>query len=88
MPRYTMPVLGLEVSILTDADGRRVAEAKQLVETKYDGLNPGGKNVSKERLLTVLALSLADDYLQSIQKLHELENKLGRLLEKIDWTNA
>lgn len=88
MPRYTMSVLGLEVNILTDADGQRVTQAKELVEAKYEGLNPGGKNVSKEKLLTVLALSLADDYMQSIQRLRELEEKLQQLVEKIDWTSA
>ena len=88
MPRHTIPVLGLEITIATEAESERIDEARQLVEKLYEGLKPRGGNISKEKLLTVLALSLADDYLQSNQKLRELEVKLHRLVEKIDWTSA
>jgi len=40
--------------------------------------------MSKERLLTYLALSLADDYLQDQGKLLQLESTLQQLLTKID----
>ena len=40
--------------------------------------------MSKERLLTYLALSLADDYLQDQGKLSQLEGNLQQLLSKID----
>lgn len=88
MPRYNLPVLGVTIAINTEADEQRVRDAKDLLETLFDRLNTDGKNVSKEKLLTVVALSLADDYLQSNQRLMELENKLNGLLEKIDGTGA
>jgi cell division protein ZapA len=82
MPRYTLPILGLEIAFKTDADAGRVNAAKAYVEELFTRLNQGGKNLSKEKLLTVLALSLADETLLSRQKLKDLEAKLGTLLAK------
>lgn len=82
MPRYMLPILGLEIAFKTDADAGRVNAAKAYVEELYGRLNQGGKNVSKEKLLTVLALGLADEALTSGHKLRDLEAKLGSLLAK------
>jgi cell division protein ZapA len=46
-----------------------------------------GRNLSKEKLLVVLALSLADDFLQCTDRLQELEEQLEQLLHKIDSIN-
>ena len=88
MPRYTLALLGMEISFATDAGEGRVHAAKALVEKQYEALHQGGRNVSKEMLLAVVALSLADDFLQSRQQLGDLEGKVGKLLEKIDWTKS
>ena len=88
MPRHSLPVLGVSIVIETNAGEQRVQAAKDLIERLYDGLHRDGMNVSKEKLLTVLALSLADDYLQSNRKLEQLQTKLSGMLEKIDGTNA
>lgn len=88
MSRFNLNVLGLDVSFVTDAGSKRVYDAREHVEKQYSILYQDGKNLSKEKLLTVLALSLADDYLQSAQRLRELEEKVNRLLEKIDLANA
>lgn len=82
MPLYTLPILGLEISIRTDADATRVDAAKAYIEELCARLNQGGKVLSKERLLTVLALYLADEALQSKERLLVLEGKLGSLLNK------
>lgn len=88
MSRYTLTVLGLEISFVTDAGSTRIYDARDHVEKQYSLLHQDGKNLSKEKLLTVLALSLADDSLQSTQKLREFEEAIDRLLEKIDLANA
>ncbi|WP_029897304.1 cell division protein ZapA [Desulfohalovibrio reitneri] len=81
MAQYTLNVLGLDITFRTDADADRVHAAKNLVEEQFSQFNQDGKNISKEMLLTVLALSLADDYLQAKSELREIENKLGSLLK-------
>jgi cell division protein ZapA len=82
MPRYTLPILGLEISFRTDADSDRVTMAKELIEERFNSLNKSGNIVSKEKLLICLALSLADDYLQSKLDMKRLEEKIARLLAK------
>jgi cell division protein ZapA len=84
MPRYTLTVLGVELSFITDADADRINKAKALIEEQYRSLNQDGKKLSKEKLLTVLALSLADDYLQCDAKLARLEKRINGLMEKMD----
>lgn len=82
MPRYTLPVLGLEITFKTDADKERIEAAKDVLEERFSELSRGGKDVSKEKLLTCLALSLADDYLEYSRKIETMEEKINALLEK------
>lgn len=84
MRSYHLNVLGMDVSFKAEADSGRVERAKQLVEKRFDELNFPGRQMSKEKLLTFLVLGLADDVIQSDQKLAEQEQKLAALLEKID----
>ncbi len=86
MPSYTMTVLGLQVAFKAEADHKRVDEAKNLVEERFRRLQSDGKQLSKEKLLLFVALGLADDLLQSNQRLREHENGVARLLAKIDAT--
>ncbi|EPR43912.1 protein of unknown function DUF710 [Desulfovibrio sp. X2] len=81
MPQYTLSVLGLEIRFKTDADEARVDAAKSHLEELFNQISQSGKNINKEILLTVLALSLADDYLQTKSELREIEAKLGSLLK-------
>jgi cell division protein ZapA len=84
MPNYSMNVLGLAGSFKAEADQERIERARKLLEERYRQLDFSGRRISKEKLLTFLALGLADDLLQSNQRRDELEEKLARLLAKID----
>jgi len=84
MPNYSMNVLGLQVSFKAEADQKRVEEARNLVEERFKRLQSDGKQISKEKLLLFVALGLADDLLQSNQKLRHAEDGMARLLAKID----
>ncbi|WP_243439306.1 cell division protein ZapA [Fundidesulfovibrio soli] len=83
MPSYSKVVIGLELSFKTDAEPERVEQAKMLVEDRYRLLNPANKNLSKEKLLTFVALGLADDLIMANQKLAEMEEKLDKILNRI-----
>ncbi|WP_027183650.1 cell division protein ZapA [Desulfovibrio inopinatus] len=87
MPSYNLSLVGLELSFKTDAEADRVENALELVEERYNGLVPSGRNLSKEKLLSFVALGLADDLLESKQELDELREKLDRLLMKINSTD-
>lgn len=84
MPTHTLSILDLEVSFKAAADHDRVNKAKELLEERYNELTQHGRRLSKEKLLTFLALGLADDLLQSHSALDDLESKLNGLLAKIE----
>lgn len=79
-----MTVLGLELSFAADVPPERIHNAVDFIHQRYRDLQGRASNMSKERLLTYLALSLADDYLQDQGKLSQLEGNLHQLLSKID----
>ena len=84
MRSFTLKILGTEVSFKSEADHDSVERAKQLVEDRYSTLYSPGMPISKEKLLTFLVLGLADDYLQTTEKLHALEQRLQQLTEKVE----
>ena len=84
MPSYNVRLLGQEVSFKTNAEEDRIRQAEQLIKKRFQGLDTYGSRVNNEKLLILVALSLADDYIQTRQRLDELEDKLTQLLEKID----
>jgi cell division protein ZapA len=84
MPSYNVRLLGQEVSFKTNAEEDRIRQAEQLIKNRFQGLDTYGSRVNNEKLLILVALSLADDYIQTRQRLDELEDKMSLLLEKID----
>ena len=82
MPHYTISVLGLEISFKADADKVRIEAAVSVLEDRFSELTRGGKDVSREKLLTCLSLSLADDCLEQSRKIEMMEKKISALLEK------
>ena len=84
MPKYSLSIVGLDLSFTTDAEPQRVEAARKLVEQRYNLLQAGGKTLGKEKLLAFVALGLADDVLMSHQQLGDLETRVSKLLTKID----
>lgn len=82
MSRYTLSLMDLEISFKTDATAERVEAARNLLEDRYTNLSKNAGDLSKEKLLTFLALSLADDYLVNVEQLQRLEEKIGEILDK------
>lgn len=82
MPRYTLSLLGMEISFSADAMDDRIGSAQQLVEDRFSELSKSGSNISKEKLLTCLALGLADDYIVASDGRDRLEAKISELLER------
>lgn len=82
MPRYTISVNGLELSFKTDADETRIQAAQTLLEERFHELSKDGRYISREKLLTLLALGIADDFLELRQRLEGLEARMQELLER------
>lgn len=84
MPGYTLTVLGLELSFAADISPERLQSTVDFLQERYRELEGRAGHLSKERLLTYLALSLADDYLHDQEKLRKLEKTMEQLVLKID----
>ena len=84
MPRYTLKLFGLDISFKTDAENDRIEAAQDFLEKKYAELTTGAGDLSKEKALTFLLLSLADDYLVSQSQHAQLEEKIGEILDTTD----
>ena len=84
MAQYNFNVLGHEVSFKAEADPTRVEQARTLLEERYERLRQHGKQLSKEKLLTFLALALADDMIQAREELEKSEKKLRNLLNVLE----
>ena len=84
MRSHTLDVLGLEVSFKAEADPKRIERAKALLEERYSRLSQHGGHVSKEKLLTFLALALADDVIQAQDDKEETADRVRRLLTSIE----
>lgn len=82
MSSYTLNILGLEISFKTDAESRRIEAAQALIRDRAEELTRNARDMSKEKVLTFLTLSLADDYLVAEEKRARLEEKISEILEK------
>ena len=80
MAHYNFNVLGQDVSFKAEADPARIEQARVLLEERYEKLQQHGKQLNKEKLLTFLALALADDLLQAKEELQKSEQKVHSIL--------
>ncbi|SBV94579.1 conserved hypothetical protein [uncultured delta proteobacterium] len=83
MAHYNFNVLGQDVSFRAEADPTRIEQARVLLEERYNKLQQHGKQLSKEKLLTFLALALADDMLQAREEMKKSEQKVQSILERL-----
>ncbi len=84
MHKHTLTVLGNEVSFKADVDPGRVERANAILEERYARLNRHGGMISKEKILTLLALTLADDYLVLREEKEEINKRMVELLSGIE----
>lgn len=83
MAHYNFNVLGQDVSFKAEADPTRIEQARVLLEERFNQLQQHGKQLSKEKLLTFLALALADDMLQAKEEMKKSEQKVQSILDSI-----
>lgn len=84
MRKHTLEVLGQEVSFKAEADPLRIERAGALLEERYNRITQNGGHLSKEKLLTFLALALADDILTLQDEREEKESKIRTLLSSVE----
>ncbi|MDR1241649.1 MAG: cell division protein ZapA [Deltaproteobacteria bacterium] len=84
MQHFTVNVLGLEISFKADADSDRLEQAIDMLDKRAEILRQHSRQISKEKLLTLLALALADDLLILAEQTEITEAKVQELVRKIE----
>jgi cell division protein ZapA len=84
MQHFTVNVLGLEISFKADADSDRLEQAIDMLDKRAEILRQHSRQISKEKLLTLLALALADDLLILAEQMEITEAKVQELVRKIE----
>lgn len=84
MSSQSLNVLGLEISFKENADPERIERTRVLLEDRFEQLRQQGVHISKERLLTFLAISLADDYIMMKDASKNTQERLEKLLASIE----
>lgn len=84
MRSHTLEVLGLDLTFRAEADPTRIERARALLEERFARLAQHGGMVSKEKLLTFLALSLADDVLLQQDERTKMDRRMREILGHIE----
>ena len=87
MHSFQLNVLGMDISFRTDADSARIERAQDFVEKQYERLKNQGGQFGREKLLTLLVLGVADDLLQTQQRVGDAEARMAALLKLIEKTD-
>ena len=77
-------VLGIDLVFRAEASPEQVEEAKALVEGRFEKLQQSGRLFSREKLLTFLALGLADDLIQAEKQAGAMQQRMQGILAEIE----
>ncbi len=84
MPEHIITVLGIDLVFRAEASPEQVEEAKALVEGRFEKLQQSGRLFSREKLLTFLALGLADDLIQAEKQAGAMQQRMQGILAEIE----
>ena len=84
MPEHTITVLGIDLVFRAEASPQQVEEARALVEGRFEKLQQSGRLFSREKLLTFLAIGLADDLIQADKQVSAMQKRMQGILTEIE----
>ena len=84
MPEHVITVLGIDLVFRAEASPEQVEEARALVESRFEKLQQSGRLFSREKLLTFLALGLADDLIQAEKQAGAMQQRMQGILAEIE----
>ncbi len=84
MPEHIINVLGSDLVFRAEASPEQVSEAKALLEGRFEKLKQSGRLFSREKLLTFLALGLADDLIQAEKQAGAMQERMHGILAEIE----
>ena len=86
MRSYQLNVCEMQLPIRADADPERMERARQYVDECYSRMKANGGQVSRERLLAMLLISMADDLLLLKERSSREDSTIEELLQRMEET--
>ena len=83
MESYQLDVCELKLAFRTAAGPERVERARSYVDGLYDQMKAYGGPLGKDKVLVMLLISLADDFLQLRDKHSQADDRLDKLLQSL-----
>ena len=83
MESYQLDVCDLKLAFRTAAGPERVERARSYVDSLYDQMKAYGGPLGKDKVLVMLLISLADDFLQLRDQHDQADVQLDKLLQSL-----
>ena len=83
MESYQLDVCDLKLAFRTAAGPERVERARSYVDSLYDQMKAYGGPLGKDKVLVMLLISLADDFLQLRDQHSQVDDSLDKLLQSL-----
>ncbi|MBQ4616503.1 MAG: cell division protein ZapA [Mailhella sp.] len=83
MNSYQLDVCDLKLAFRTAAGPERVELARSYVDELYEQVKVHGGSLGRERLLAMLLVGLADDFLQLREQHRKADGRLDELLQSL-----
>lgn len=83
MESYQLDVCDLKLGFRTAAGPERVERARSYVDSLYAQMKAYGGPLGKDKVLVMLLISLADDFLQLREQRGQADEKLDKLLQSL-----
>ena len=83
MESYQLDVCELKLAFRTAAGPERVERARRYVDEIYAQMKAYGGPLGKDKVLVMLLISLADDFLQLRDQHSQVDNSLDKLLQSL-----
>ena len=84
MPEHNLNLLGFDLVFRAEASPEQVNAAKAMVEERFEKLKQSGRLFSREKLLTFLAIGLADDLIQADKQVSAMQKRMQGILTEIE----
>ncbi len=83
MRSYHLNIFDLTISFRAEACPERVERARLYVEKLYEQMKAQGKHLGRDKVLAILLVGIADDFLQLQDQTGQAENTIDKLLRSL-----
>ena len=84
MQSFQLDICDMKLSVRSDADPERMEKVQEYINEHYARFRAQSGSVVREKLLIMLLIGLADDFLQMKEQSSKEESKLDLILHRLE----